>query len=294
MKQPPVSAYRATTGSPAGLCGRPTSVEPLYRSGAEYREQLAGQVAELDRLQQVHYADNRYALLLIFQAMDAAGKDSVIRHVMTGVNPQGCQVHSFGPPSAAELEHDFLWRTTLALPERGRIGIFNRSYYEEVLVVRVHPELLGNRGVDGGGAGRESFWQARYHSITTHEEHLWKNGTRIVKFYLHLSPDEQRRRFIRRIETPSKQWKFSMADIEERSHWQAYMEAYEACITATSTEHAPWYIVPADDKRNARLIVAAIIADQLGSLDLSFPSITRRKHEELEACRKRLHKEGES
>ena len=214
------------------------------------------QVEELSSLQRLHYASNRYAVLLIFQAMDAAGKDGAIRHVMSGVNPQGCQVFSFKHPSATELDHDFLWRTTQCLPERGRIGIFNRSYYEEVLIVRVHPEILRSQGLPDELLHEKTIWQERYRSIVDLENHLHRNGTRIIKFFLHLSKEEQRKRFIDRIDEPEKNWKFSMADIEERKYWKQYMQAYEACLSATSTKIAPWYVVPADDKKNTRLIIS--------------------------------------
>ena len=206
-------------------------------------------VAQLSSQQQLLYASNRHAILLIFQAMDAAGKDGAIKHVMSGVNPQGCQVFSFKHPSPAELQHDFLWRTTRDLPERGRIGIFNRSYYEEVLIVRVHPEILRSEGLPDGPPGDKAVWRDRYRSITNLERHLHENGTRIVKFYLHLSEEEQRKRFLARIDKPEKNWKFSVADIEERKFWKDYMNAYEGCLSATSTSDCPWYVVPADDKR---------------------------------------------
>jgi PPK2 family polyphosphate:nucleotide phosphotransferase len=217
----------------------PTRVDPLYKSKKKYHKKLEKQVEELSELQRLHYASDGYAVLLIFQAMDAAGKDGAIRHVMSGVNPQGCQVFSFKQPSAEELDHDFLWRTNKCLPERGRIGIFNRSYYEEVLIVRVHPELLANEGLPADLVDETTIWQERYQSITDVERHLHRNGTRIIKFFLHLSKDEQRDRFLDRIDEPEKNWKFSNADIEERKLWDQYMDAYAACMTATSTEVAP-------------------------------------------------------
>src|SRR3989475_1311833 len=230
----------------------PTRVKPYYASEEQYRKGLAEQVEQLSALQSLLYASNRHALLLIFQAMDAAGKDGVIKHVMSGVNPQGCQVFSFKHPSAEELQHDFLWRTTRDLPERGRIGIFNRSYYEEVLIVRVHPEILRREGIAGRSLEEEIVWESRFRSIVGLERHLHVNGTRIVKFYLHLSKDEQRKRFLQRIDEPDKNWKFSLADVEERKVWSRYMSAFEQCLSATSTREAPWYVVPADDKENAR------------------------------------------
>ena len=242
----------------------------------------------MSALQRLHYASNRYAVLLIFQGMDAAGKDGAIRHVMSGVNPQGCQVFSFKQPSAEELEHDFLWRTTRRLPERGRIGIFNRSYYEEVLIVRVHPEMLRSQGLPDGLLDEKAIWNDRYRSIVDLEAHLHRNGTRIIKFFLHQSKDEQRKRFLERIDDPDKNWKFSLADIEERKLWNDYMQAYEACLSATSTAYAPWYVVPADDKKNARLIVSQIILDTMKELGMSYPTVDKARVEELQDIRKEL------
>src|SRR5437867_12107989 len=222
----------------------PTRVKPYYASEEQYRKGLAEQVEQLSALQSLLYASNRHALLLIFQAMDAAGKDGVIKHVMSGVNPQGCEVHSFKHPSMEELEHDFLWRTTRFLPERGRIGIFNRSYYEEVLIVRVHPEILHSEGLPKELRDEKTVWRDRYRSIVDLENHLYRNGTRIVKFFLHVSKDEQRRRFLARIDEPDKNWKFSRGDLEERKFWNDYIKAYEACLSATSSREAPWYVVP--------------------------------------------------
>jgi PPK2 family polyphosphate:nucleotide phosphotransferase len=265
----------------------PTVVKPVYKSDKQYRKLLGEHVQQLSDLQQLLYAANQYSILLIFQAMDAAGKDGAIRHVMSGVNPQGCQVFSFKHPSAEELQHDFLWRTTRNLPERGRIGIFNRSYYEEVLIVRVHPELLRTEGVPGGGEGRK-MWKTRFQSIRHLEEHLYRNGTRIVKFFLHLSKEEQRRRFLERIDSPSKNWKFSLGDIEERQYWKQYANAYEDCLQATSTEHSPWFVVPADDKRNARLIVSQVVVNTLSALKLAYPEATPQRRRELKTLRARL------
>jgi PPK2 family polyphosphate:nucleotide phosphotransferase len=244
----------------------------------------------LSALQHLHYASHRYALLLIFQGMDAGGKDGAIRHVMSGVNPEGCEVFSFKQPSAEELEHDFLWRTTCRLPERGRIGIFNRSYYEEVLVVRVHPEILRSQGLAEELREEKTIWEERYRSIVDLEEHLHRNGTRIVKVFLHLSKDEQRKRFLERIDEPDKNWKFSLADIHERKYWKHYVQAYEACLSATSTHHAPWYVVPADDKENARLIVSQIVLDALHDLKMAYPKTTSKRRQELKAIRKLLVK----
>jgi PPK2 family polyphosphate:nucleotide phosphotransferase len=235
----------------------------------------------------VLYASNDYSLLLIFQALDAAGKDGAIGHVMSGVNPQGCEVFSFKQPSAEELEHDFLWRTTRHLPERGRIGIFNRSYYEEVLIVRVHPEILHSEGLPEELI-KDTIWDERYHSIVDLENHLLRNGTRIIKFFLHLSKDEQRKRFLARIDDPEKNWKFSLADIQERKFWKHYRKAYEECLSATSTKEAPWYIVPADDKENARLVVSQIILDTLNELGMSYPEVDEARHKELQSIGKLL------
>ncbi len=266
----------------------PTLVKPVYKSKKEYNKLLQDQVEELSSLQRLHYASNRYAVLLIFQAMDAAGKDGAIRHVMSGVNPQGCQVFSFKHPSAAELDHDFLWRTTRSLPERGRIGIFNRSYYEEVLIVRVHPEILRTEGLPDELLDEDTVWQGRYRSIVDLESHLHRNGTRIIKFFLHLSKEEQRKRFLERIDEPDKNWKFSIADVEERKFWKHYMKAYEACLSATSTKDAPWYVVPADDKENARLIISEIILEVFDTLKLAYPVPSAKRRRELSSIRKRL------
>ncbi|MCB8839888.1 ADP-polyphosphate phosphotransferase [Aurantimonas sp. VKM B-3413] len=266
----------------------PTAVDPVYKSKHDYREMLDDHVSRLADLQQLLYSSNSHAVLLIFQAMDAAGKDGAIKHVMSGVNPQGCQVFSFKHPSPTELEHDFLWRTTRNLPERGKIGIFNRSYYEEVLIVRVHPEILLREGLSKVGPNNEAIWSERYRSITDLERHLSANGTRIVKFFLHLSKEEQRKRFIARIDEPQKNWKFSLADIEERRYWDSYMHAYAACLGATSTAESPWYVVPADDKKNARLIISEIILQTLESLEMSYPVTTDERRQELLAIRKQL------
>ena len=280
--------FRVRPGKKFTLTEWPTIVTPFCKSKKEYQKLLEKHVAELSSLQRLHYASKRYALLLIFQAMDAAGKDGAIRHVMSGVNPQGCQVSSFKQPSADELEHDFLWRTTCRLPERGRIGIFNRSYYEEVLVVRVHPEILRSQGLPEELRDEKTIWEDRYRSIVGLERHLYRNGTRTIKVFLHLSQEEQRKRFLERIDEPDKNWKFSLADIQERKHWKHYMKAYEACLHATSTVHAPWYIVPADDKENARLIVSQIVLDALNELKSSYPKTTPKRRRELTSIRKLL------
>ena len=275
-------------GDKVNLRKWPTTVEPAYKSREHYQQLLGEHVAELSSLQQLLYASNRYAILLIFQAMDAAGKDGAIKHVMSGVNPQGCLVFSFKHPSPAELQHDFLWRTTRDLPERGRIGIFNRSYYEEVLIVRVHPEILRSEGLPDLRVGKKTVWRDRYRSIVQLERHLHDNGTRVIKFYLHLSKEEQRKRFLERIDEPEKNWKVSTADIEERKFWKHYMKAYEECLSATSTRDAPWYVVPADDKANARLIVSRILLDTLEGLRMAYPIMSAERQSELQSIRKQL------
>jgi PPK2 family polyphosphate:nucleotide phosphotransferase len=266
-----------------------TNVKPLSKSKKKYRKLLENQVDELSDQQRLLYASNRHALLLVFQAMDTAGKDGAIRHVMSGVNPQGCQVFSFQHPSAEELQHDFLWRTTRDLPERGRIGIFNRSYYEEVLIVRVHSDLLHAERLPEAAAD-ESVWHGRYRSIVDLERHLHANGTRIVKIFLHLSKEEQRQRLLARIDEPDKNWKFSAADIAEREFWDAYMQAYGHALSATSTDDSPWFIVPADDKDNARLIVSQIVLEALEGMEMSYPVVSAVRKRELQAIRKKLEK----
>jgi PPK2 family polyphosphate:nucleotide phosphotransferase len=282
--------FRLTPGDEVDLKKWPTRVDPVYKSEKEYKKLLGAHVAELSARQELLYADNRYAILLIFQAMDAAGKDGAIKHVMSGVNPQGCQVFSFKHPSADELEHDFLWRTTRDLPARGNIGIFNRSYYEEVLIVRVHRELLAGEGLPDQPHLEKDVWKDRYRSMVDLEKHLHANGTRIVKFFLHLSKQEQRKRFLARIDEPEKNWKFSLNDVEERKYWKRYMEVYGECLSATSTEHSPWHVVPADDKANARLIVSQIVLDALDELKMEFPKVTAARRKELLDIRKRLAK----
>jgi len=287
-----LSDYRVKRDSKLCLAKWPTRVEPLYASKKSYRKQLSADTGRLIELQRMLYAHNRYALLLIFQAMDAAGKDGAIRHVMSGVNPQGCQVFSFKHPSAEELDHDFLWRTHRALPERGRIGIFNRSYYEEVLIVRVRPEILAAQRLPDSALEGQAPWEGRYRSIVDSEQHLHRNGTRIVKFFLHLSQDEQRERLLARIDDPDKNWKFSDDDLAQRQHWDDYMHAYEACLAATSTAEAPWYVVPADSKKNARLIVSQIILDTLSGLDLAYPQPDAARLERLQEMREILDRDA--
>jgi PPK2 family polyphosphate:nucleotide phosphotransferase len=280
--------YRVKEGDKLNLKKWPTIVDPVYKTKEQYRELLEKHIAHLSEQQQLLYSSNEHAILLIFQAMDAAGKDGAIKHVMSGVNPQGCQVFSFKHPSPAELQHDFLWRTTRDLPERGRIGIFNRSYYEEVLIVRVHRGILRSEGLTDAPRHDKTLWQDRYRSITDLERHLHENGTCIIKFFLHLSKDEQRKRFLARIDEPEKNWKFSLGDIEERKFWKHYMKAYEKCLSATSTRDAPWYVVPADDKENARLIVSQVILDTLEGLKMTYPKTNASRRKELLSIRKRL------
>ena len=282
--------FRVRPGKKFRLKEWPTSVKPFYDSKKEYKQLLEGHVDELSSLQRLHYASNRYALLLIFQGMDAAGKDGAVRHVLSGVNPAGCQVWSFKQPSAEELQHDFLWRTTCRLPERGMIGIFNRSYYEEVLVVRVHPEILRSQGLAEELRDERKIWDERYRSMVDLERHLYFNGTRTVKVFLHLSRGEQRKRFLERIDEPEKNWKFSLADIHERKYWKDYMQAYEALLRATSSHRAPWYVVPADDKENARLIVSQIVINTLQDLKMAYPKTTPKRREELKAIGKALER----
>lgn len=282
--------FRVPEGKKFHIGKWPTRVKPFYKSKDDYQDMLRDHTARLDAQQQLLYASNQHAVLLIFQAMDAAGKDGVIRHVMSGINPQGCQVFSFKHPSISELSHDFLWRTTRDLPERGRIGIFNRSYYEEVLVVRVHPEILRGENLPGHGGGK--LWQHRFRSIRDFERHLHANGTRIVKFFLNLSKEEQRQRFLARIDEPDKNWKFSESDMAERKLWKDYMRAYEDCLETTSTKRAPWYAVPADDKQNARLIVSQIILDTLEGLKMHYPEVGHEKRRQLQAIRRRLTKQA--
>jgi PPK2 family polyphosphate:nucleotide phosphotransferase len=282
--------FRVRAGRKVRLNKWPTNVKPVCGSQEEYQELLGEHVHKLSALQSLLYAADSYSLLLIFQAMDAAGKDSAIKHVMSGINPQGCQVFSFKHPGPEELNHDFLWNATRRLPERGRIGIFNRSYYEEVLIVRVHPEILKSQGIPEELVDPKTIWEDRFRSIVDLEGHLHRNGTRIIKFFLHLSKEEQRQRFLKRIDAPEKNWKFSLADIEERKYWSKYTKAYEACLSATSTNTAPWYVVPADDKENAQLIVSRIIVDALNELGLSYPKSSPQRVKELQAIRKLLTK----
>jgi PPK2 family polyphosphate:nucleotide phosphotransferase len=282
--------FRVREGEGVDLKKWPTRVDAVYRSKDQYEKLLKEHIEQLSSQQELLYASNRYAVLLIFQAMDAAGKDGAIKHVMSGVNPQGCQVFSFKHPSASELEHDFLWRTTRDLPERGRIGIFNRSYYEEVLIVRVHREILLSEGLPDARHDDKTVWRDRYRSITNLEEHLSVNGTSIVKIFLHLSKNEQRKRFLARIDEPDKNWKFGVADIKERKFWKHYMTAYEECLSTTSTRDAPWYVVPADDKENARLIVSAILLETFDGLKMAYPKSDPKRRQESQSIRTGLTK----
>jgi len=282
--------FRVKDGKNVNLKKWPTDIKSYYESKKQFKEALQERVNELSELQNLLYAANRFAVLLIFQAMDAAGKDGAIKHVMSGVNPQGCQVFSFKHPSLEELDHDFLWRTTRNLPERGRIGIFNRSYYEEVLIVRVHKELLQAENLPEEILDDKNIWDERYRSIRDLEAHLHRNGTRIVKFFLHVSKEEQRKRFLSRIDEPEKNWKFNRGDIEEREFWSDYMAAYEACLEGTSTRHSPWFIVPADDKQNTRLIISEIILHTLRKLKMKYPVLDEKRRNELRSLRKLLEK----
>jgi PPK2 family polyphosphate:nucleotide phosphotransferase len=286
--------FRVNAGAKVKLRRWRTKCQPLHKSKKHYAELLAEYRAEISELQSVLYAHDRYALLLIFQGMDTAGKDGAIKHVMSGVNPQGCQVFSFKQPSSEELDHDFLWRTNKRLPERGRIGIFNRSYYEEVLIARVCPEVLRNQRLPAEFVHPRRIWGERYRDIVNLEDYLHRNGTRIIKFFLHVSKEEQRRRFLERIDDPVKNWKMSRADLLVRQQWDAYQAAYAECLGATSTKQSPWYVVPADDKWNARLIISQAIVETMKSLRMKFPSPTKQHRGELKKMRRVLKREGKS
>jgi PPK2 family polyphosphate:nucleotide phosphotransferase len=275
-------------GGKVDLGKRPTRVPDLYGSEQEYEALLGERRKRLHDQQEMLYATGSHAFLLVLQGMDTAGKDGLIEHVMSGINPLGCEVNSFKQPSAEELRHDFLWRIHKCAPERGHIGIFNRSHYEDVVVVRVHPEYLGYAGFDPAMGKQKSFWNQRYDSIREFEQHLDRNGTRIVKVYLHLSKEEQLERLLARLVEPEKNWKFNSGDLKERGFWHDYIEAYEDAIGATSTDFAPWFVVPADDKKNARLIVSEIVSDTLAELKLALPKTNAARAEELKAMRKAL------
>jgi PPK2 family polyphosphate:nucleotide phosphotransferase len=285
-----VERYRIADGGSFRLA----DIDPADTGGigskTKARQTLANGVERLEQLQEKLYAQDRWAVLAIFQAMDAAGKDGTIKHVMSGVNPQGCEVYSFKQPSSEELDHDFLWRCAARLPERGRIGIFNRSYYEEVLVVRVHPELLERQRLPAGLAG-DGIWKERFDDINAFERHLARSGTRVMKFFLHVSRGEQRRRFLERLDKEQKHWKFSAADVAEREHWDSYMSAYEEMIRHTATGHAPWHVIPADHKWFARAVVAEVLIAALEDLRLAFPKVGKAQAKELATARAALAKE---
>ncbi len=286
------SKFRLSPGEKVQLHKLPTVIQPFYDSKSDYQKLLAARTAEMAELQKLLFAHNRYALLVIFQAMDAAGKDSAIRHVLSGVNPQGCEVTSFKRPSTEELEHDFLWRITCALPMRGRLGIFSRSHYEEVLIVRVHPEILRLANLPAELLDEKTLWAGRFRSINDWESHLHRNGTRVLKFFLHLSKEEQRKRFLARLEEPEKNWKFETGDVKERHFWDSYTTAYEDCLRATSTKIAPWHVIPADDKKNARLIISETIVATLRGLKMSYPQPEKAQKDELASITKLLVGEG--
>ena len=290
MKKIDPDDFRVRAGKHVDLKKWPTRVKPAYRSREEYHELLTEHTHKLSEMQELLYAADSYSLLLIFQAMDAAGKDSAIKHVMSGVNPQGCQVYSFKHPSAEDLDHDFLWRAVTKLPERGHIGIFNRSYYEEVLIVRVHDEILRGERLPPELLKQKSIWEGRFRSIVEFENHLQRSGTRILKFFLHLSKEEQRKRFLKRVDTPEKNWKLSLDDMKERKYWKQYVQAYEECLSATSTHTTPWYIVPADDKDNTQLIVSRIILDAIKEMKMSYPRPSPELRRELQRIRRLLTK----
>jgi PPK2 family polyphosphate:nucleotide phosphotransferase len=282
--------YRVAEGSKVKLKDWPTTVKPAYSSKEEYHKLLLEGSAKLSELQALLNASASYGLLAIFQAMDAGGKDGMIKHVMSGVNPQGCDVYSFKAPSSTDLSHDFLWRTNKCLPERGKIVIFNRSYYEEVLIARVHPEILQAQHIPAKLVDKQSIWKERFKSMKDLEGHLHRNGTIVNKFFLHISKEEQRKRFLARIDVADKNWKITPSDIAERKYWKDYMTAYEEAISATSTDESPWHIIPADDKLTARLIVSEILVQELAALKLSYPTTTKKRHDELLAIRSDLEK----
>jgi PPK2 family polyphosphate:nucleotide phosphotransferase len=298
INQKIVDFFRIDPGEKVKLRKRDTGwaqtdeLRELGKDGVKERAQLIlnENLKNLADAQERLYADDRHSLLIVLQAMDAAGKDGTIKHVMSGINPQGCQVYSFKQPSAEELDHSFLWRCQKRVPERGRIGIFNRSYYEDVLVVKVHPELLDKQKLPPGKRGK-SFWQGRYDDINNFEQHLARSGTIVLKFFLHVSQEEQKSRFLERLENPEKHWKFSLADLAERAYWDDYMQAYEECFEATSTKWAPWYVVPADHKWVTRAIVADIVTTTLLNLDLKFPEVNDEQRKLLAEARKKLERE---
>lgn len=279
--------FRVEPGQKARLHKRGTAATDGYKDKEEARGKLVRDIARMQKMQDIFYAADTYSLLIIFQALDAAGKDGAIKHVMSGLNPQGCQVASFKTPSSTELDHDYLWRGNVHLPERGRIGIFNRSYYEEVLVTRVHPEILSHQKLPPE-ARKGNIWKRRFDEINDYEKYLHANGTHVVKFFLHLSKDEQKRRFLERIERPEKNWKLSPNDVKEREHWDDYQAAYEDAITHTSTKHAPWHVIPADHKWFARIAIADIVVATLKSLKLAYPKVSDAQRQQLEEAKRIL------
>lgn len=280
--------FKIPKGKKFKLKDLPTEIEPLFKSKEDYKLKMQEHVEELSTLQNLLYGSDQYAILLIFQGMDAAGKDGIIKHVFSGVNPQGCEVYSFKQPSAEELQHDFLWRTTCRLPERGRLGVFNRSYYEEVIIVKVHPNFLVNQGIPAKEGKEPAFWNERYRSIVNFERHLVQSNTIVLKFFLNLSLKEQRKRLLSRIDDPEKNWKFNISDLNEREKWPDYIQAYQECLEETSTDHAPWYAVPADNKKDARLIVSHIILEKLKSLKMNYPKLSSDQLKDLESARTQL------
>lgn len=279
--------FRVREGEKVKLKQWPTKGRPFYQSKEDYQKILASHIKEMSALQSLLYACNRYALLLIFQAMDTAGKDGAIKHVMSGVNPQGVEVYSFKSPSAEELNHDYLWRCMKHVPERGRIGIFNRSYYEETLVVRVHPEFLAGEKLPPELVTK-SIWKDRFRDIRSFERYLTRNGIAVRKFFLHVSKKEQKKRFIERVQNPDKNWKYSASDMKERQFWNQYMDAYENMIRQTASKNAPWFVVPADNKWFTRVVVAAAVIDALASMNLSYPKVSEEKLKELDAVKREL------
>jgi len=287
-----IERFRIKEGSNVDLKDHPTDFTDGFTDKSAAKVDLAKNVERLSELQDTLYAQNIYSLLIVIQAMDAAGKDSVIEHVMSGVNPQGCQVTSFKAPSAEDLDHDFLWRCQVALPERGKIGIFNRSHYEEVLVVRVHPEILQAQQLPDDVKNSPDIWQQRFRQIKNWEQTLDENGTHILKFFMHVSKDEQKKRFLKRIDQPDKNWKFSARDVKERDHWDDYMNAYHDAIEATSTDNSPWYIIPADKKWFTRLAVSEVIVNKLESMKLEYPKLSKDEIADLEEAKKMLENES--
>jgi PPK2 family polyphosphate:nucleotide phosphotransferase len=287
-----VKRFRVRKGGKFSIANHdPADTYGLDIDKEEAKAMLVTGVKRLSELQERLYAQDRWAVLIIIQAMDAAGKDGVIKHVMSGINPQGCQVHAFKAPSSQELDHDFMWRTSIALPERGRIGLFNRSYYEETLVVRVHPEILARQKLPAALVTKK-LWKERFEDICAFERYLTRNGTLLLKFFLNVSKEEQRKRFLERIDEPAKRWKFSAGDVEERKLWDRYMDAYQDMIRHTATREAPWYVVPADNKWFTRLAVAAVIGERMDKLDLQFPKVDAAALREMRTLRTVLEQEG--